>query len=45
MYRQIRERAFRATAQQVRITRAECGDNAGVYGAAKIALTGLQDFS
>ena len=38
MYRQVEERAFRATAQQVRIARAECGDNAGLLGAARIAL-------
>jgi glucokinase len=44
MYRQVGERAFRATAQQVRIARAECGDNAGLLGAAKIALRDLQDF-
>lgn len=41
MYRQVEERAFRATAQQVKIARAECGDNAGVLGAARIAWTGL----
>ena len=38
MYRQVEERAFRATVQQVRIARAECGDNAGLLGAARIAL-------
>ena len=42
MYRQVRERAFRATAQQVKIARAECGDNAGLLGAARIALQDLQ---
>src|SRR6185436_18030720 len=41
MYRQVEERAFRATAQQVKIARSECGDNAGLLGAAKIALAGL----
>src|SRR6185437_15588107 len=43
MYRQVGERAFRATAQQVKIARAECGDNAGLLGAARLAfcLTGL----
>ena len=45
MYRQVGERAFRATAQQVKIARSECGDNAGLLGAAKIALQDLQDFS
>ena len=43
MYRQVGERAFRAIAQQVKIARAECGDNAGLLGAAKIALQDLQD--
>lgn len=43
MYRQVHERAFRATAQQVKIARAECGDNAGLLGAARIALQDLQD--
>ena len=43
MYRQVGERAFRATAQQVKIARAECGDNAGLLGAARIALQDLQD--
>ncbi len=43
MYRQVSERAFRATAQQVKIARAECGDNAGLLGAARIALEDLQD--
>ncbi|HJY30322.1 MAG TPA: ROK family protein [Pyrinomonadaceae bacterium] len=41
MYRQVEERAFRTTAQQVRIARAECGDNAGLLGAARLAQTGL----
>jgi glucokinase len=49
MYRQVEERAFRATAQQVKIARAECGDNAGLLGAARLAMAGLrqdlQDFS
>ena len=43
MYRQVGERAFRATAQQVKIARAECGDNAGLLGAAGLAFTGLRD--
>ena len=38
MYRQVEERAFRATAQQIRIARAECGDNAGLLGAARLAF-------
>ena len=39
MYRQVGERAFRTTAQQVKIARAECGDNAGLLGAARLAFT------
>jgi glucokinase len=38
MYRQVEERAFRATAQQVKIAKAECGDNAGLFGAARLAF-------
>jgi len=38
MYRQMEERAFRTTAQQVKIAKAECGDNAGLLGAARLAL-------
>jgi glucokinase len=45
MYRQVEERAFRTTAQQVKIARAECGDNAGLLGAAKLGFTGLTGFS
>jgi glucokinase len=41
MYRQVEERAFRTISQQVKIARAECGDNAGLLGAARLALTGL----
>jgi len=41
MYRQVEERAFRTTAQQVKIARAECGDNAGLLGAARLAMDGL----
>jgi glucokinase len=41
MYRQVGERAFRTISQQVKIARAECGDNAGLLGAARLALTGL----
>ena len=39
MYRQVEERAFRTTAQQVKIARAECGDNAGLLGAARLAFS------
>jgi glucokinase len=38
MYKQVEERAFRTTAQQVKIAKAECGDNAGLLGAAQLAL-------
>jgi glucokinase len=38
MYRQVGERAFRATAKQVRIARSECGDNAGLLGATRLAF-------
>ena len=44
MYRQVEERAFRTTAQQVKIARAECGDNAGLLGAARLAQTALTGF-
>src|SRR5215217_2819428 len=45
MYRQVEERAFRTTAQQVKIARAECGDNAGLLGAARLAQTALTGVS
>ena len=38
MYQEVSERAFRATAQQVKIAPAECGDNAGLLGAARLAF-------
>jgi glucokinase len=38
MYRQVEERAFRTIAQRVKIARAECGDNAGLLGAARLAF-------
>lgn len=38
MYQEVSERAFYATAQQVKIARAECGDNAGLLGAARLAF-------
>jgi glucokinase len=38
MYAEVGERAFQATAKQVRIARAECGDNAGLLGAARLAF-------
>jgi glucokinase len=38
MHHQVAERAFRATAKQVKIVPAECGDDAGLLGAARLAL-------
>jgi glucokinase len=38
MYRQVGERAFCTTALQVKIGRAECGDNAGLLGAARLGF-------
>ena len=45
MHRQVEERAFHATRQLVKIARAECGDNAGLLGAARLAFepTSLQN--
>ena len=42
MYRQVEERAFRSISREVRIARAECGDNAGLLGAARLAQTALK---
>ena len=41
MQREVNERAVRATAQQVRIAPAKCGDNAGILGAARLAFDDL----
>ena len=38
MYAEVSERAFQATATKVKIARAECGDNAGLLGAARLAF-------
>jgi glucokinase len=38
MREQIRQRAFPSLAQHVKIKPAECGDNAGLLGAAKLAF-------
>ena len=38
MYAEVSERAFQATAKKVKIARAECGDNAGLLGAARLAF-------
>jgi glucokinase len=48
MQHEVNERAVRATAQQVKIAAAQCGDNAGLLGAARLAFLrhdsqGLQD--
>jgi glucokinase len=45
MYRQVEERAFRSISRQVKIARAECGDNAGLLGAARLAQTALTELS
>jgi glucokinase len=41
MQREVNDRAVRVTAQQVRIAAAECGDNAGLLGAARLAFVRL----
>jgi glucokinase len=41
MKREVNERAVRVTAQQVKIAAAQCGDNAGLLGAARLAFTNL----
>ena len=41
MLEQIRLRAYREPAERVKITRAECGDDAGILGAARIAFENL----
>ncbi|MCA1577607.1 MAG: ROK family protein [Acidobacteria bacterium] len=41
MQREVAERAVRVTAQQVKIAVAECGDNAGLLGAARLAFDKL----
>jgi glucokinase len=40
MHHQVMERAFPLPARSVKITRAECGDDAGFLGAAKLAFAG-----
>jgi glucokinase len=42
MYQQVFERAFPLPARSVKITRAECGDDAGFLGAARLAFAGQQ---
>ncbi len=41
MYRHVEERAFHSISKQVKIAKAECGDNAGLLGAARLALQDL----
>ena len=41
MREQVNERAFRLAAATVKIAPAECGDNAGLLGAARLALNSL----
>ena len=41
MQREVSERAVRVTAQQVKIAAAQCGDNAGLLGAARLAFARL----
>jgi len=42
MHQQVIERAFPIPARSVKITRAECGDDAGFLGAARLAFAGQQ---
>jgi glucokinase len=42
MHQQVIERAFPLPARSVKITRAECGDDAGFLGAARLAFAGRQ---
>ena len=41
MQHEVNERAVRATAHQVKIAAAQCGDNAGLLGAARLAFARL----
>ena len=42
MHQQVIERAFPLPARTVKITRAECGDDAGFLGAARLAFVGQE---
>jgi glucokinase len=42
MHQQVIERAFPIPARRVKIVRAQCGDDAGLLGAARLAFTDLQ---
>ena len=43
MHEQVEERAFPLLAARVKIVRAKCGDDAGLLGAARLALKGEED--
>lgn len=43
MHQQVEERAFPLLAARVKIVRAKCGDDAGLLGAAMLALKGEED--
>lgn len=45
MHQQVAERAFPLLAARVKIVRAECGDDAGLLGAARLAFTNSTDSS
>jgi glucokinase len=45
MHQQVAERAFPLLAARVKIVRAECGDDAGLLGAAWLAFTNSADSS
>ncbi|HEY8185835.1 MAG TPA: ROK family protein [Pyrinomonadaceae bacterium] len=45
MHQQVVERAFPIPARRVRIVRAQCGDDAGLLGAARLAFTGSGELS
>ncbi|MFN2511177.1 MAG: ROK family protein [Pyrinomonadaceae bacterium] len=45
MHQQVIERAFQLPARNLKIIRAECGDDAGFLGAARLAFAGQQPFA
>ena len=45
MHQQVIERAFPIPARRVKIVRAQCGDDAGLLGAARLAFTRAERFS
>jgi len=44
MIKQIRIRAYHEPAERARIIRAECGDDAGILGAARLAFEKIKQF-